>query len=62
MATSWGSWDSAQREKVDREPEPPARALPPQDVAALIVWIASAPTELVLNEVIVTPLEEQGWP
>jgi NAD(P)-dependent dehydrogenase (short-subunit alcohol dehydrogenase family) len=62
MATSWGSWDSAQREKVDREPEPPRQALPPHDVAALIVWIASAPTELVLNEVIVTPLEEQGWP
>jgi NADP-dependent 3-hydroxy acid dehydrogenase YdfG len=36
--------------------------LPPQEVAALIVWIAAAPAELVLNEAIVSPLEEQGWP
>jgi len=37
-------------------------ALPPDDVAALIVWIASAPQEVVLNEAIVTPLQERGWP
>jgi NAD(P)-dependent dehydrogenase (short-subunit alcohol dehydrogenase family) len=62
MATTWGAWDSTDREKLNPEPEPASRALPPQDVAALIVWIASAPPELVLNEVIATPLEEQGWP
>jgi NAD(P)-dependent dehydrogenase (short-subunit alcohol dehydrogenase family) len=62
MATSWGAWNAAVRDAVNREPEPPRRALPPEDVAALIVWIASAPPELVLNEVIATPLEEQGWP
>src|SRR5919202_1697929 len=62
MATSWGAWNAADRDAVNREPEPPSRALPPEDVAALIVWIASAPPELVLNEVIATPLEEQGWP
>ena len=62
MATGWGAWDSARREAVNRESATPTRALPPEDVAALIVWIASAPPELVLNEVIATPLEEQGWP
>jgi len=31
-------------------------------VAALIVWLAAAPDELVVNEAIVSPLEEQGWP
>jgi NADP-dependent 3-hydroxy acid dehydrogenase YdfG len=40
----------------------PSEALPPSRVAALIVWIAAAPSELVLNEVIVSPLKEQGWP
>jgi NAD(P)-dependent dehydrogenase (short-subunit alcohol dehydrogenase family) len=60
MATAWGTWNAAAREAAgEREP---AHALPPEDVAALIVWIASAPAELVLNEVIATPLEERGWP
>jgi len=45
-----------------RESPPPTKALPPDEVAALIVWIASAPPELVLNEAIVTPLEEGDWP
>jgi NADP-dependent 3-hydroxy acid dehydrogenase YdfG len=31
-------------------------------VADLIAWIATAPPELVLNEAIVSPLQEQGWP
>jgi len=26
------------------------------------VWIAAAPKELVLNEVIIAPLQETGWP
>ena len=38
------------------------KALLPAEVASLIVWIAASPAELVLNEVIITPLEEQGWP
>jgi hypothetical protein len=36
--------------------------LPPGEVAALIVWLAAAPAEVVLNEAIVSLLEEQGWP
>jgi NADP-dependent 3-hydroxy acid dehydrogenase YdfG len=40
----------------------PADALAPEQVAQLITWIAAAPPGLVLNEVTVTPLFEQGWP
>ncbi len=57
-----GAWSAAERHALPREPSPAARSLPPEDLAALIVWIAAAPKELVLNEVIATPLEEQGWP
>jgi NAD(P)-dependent dehydrogenase (short-subunit alcohol dehydrogenase family) len=62
MATSWGVWSPAERRAASLERVPATKALPPQDVAALIVWIAAAPPALVLNEVIVSPLEEQGWP
>jgi len=62
MATGWGNWsqDSMRRHRLD--PVPVRKALPPAQVAALIVWIAAARHELVLNEVIITPLEETGWP
>jgi NAD(P)-dependent dehydrogenase (short-subunit alcohol dehydrogenase family) len=62
MATSWGVWSPAARERAQGQPPPARTALPPQQVAALIVWLASAPAELVLNEAVVSPLEEQGWP
>jgi NAD(P)-dependent dehydrogenase (short-subunit alcohol dehydrogenase family) len=62
MATSWGVWSPAAREAVGDDRAPPSQALPPQEVAALIVWIATAPAELVVNEAVVSPLEEQGWP
>ncbi len=62
MATSWGVWSPDVRQSQQRDAQPPHVALPPQDIAALIVWIAIAPPELVLNEAIVTPLEERGWP
>jgi NADP-dependent 3-hydroxy acid dehydrogenase YdfG len=60
MDTSWGVWDPADR--GTSTPILPADALPPEQVAQLIVWMASAPADLVLNEVTVTPLTEQGWP
>jgi NAD(P)-dependent dehydrogenase (short-subunit alcohol dehydrogenase family) len=62
MATSWGTWSPEERHANAGEAPPAVRALPPAEVGALIVWIASRPPEVVLNEVIVTPLEEQGWP
>jgi 3-oxoacyl-[acyl-carrier protein] reductase len=61
MATSWGNWSGKERTEA-RETPSVTRALQPAEVAALILWIASAPREVVLNEVIITPLDEQGWP
>jgi NAD(P)-dependent dehydrogenase (short-subunit alcohol dehydrogenase family) len=62
MATNWGASFPTAAKPGKPEPLPATKALPPIDVAALIVWIAAAPAGLVLNEVIVTPLEETGWP
>ncbi len=63
MATGWGTaWAPEGEPAAHREPPPATRALPPEDVAALIVWVVSAPPALVLNEAIVSPLEEGGWP
>ena len=62
MATNWGTWSKAMRAASETEPPSVKKALPPAEVAYLIVWIATAPDELVLNEAIVSPLEEEGWP
>src|SRR6266487_4346046 len=62
MATHWGTWSSTERHTKPEEAPPVTKALPPAEVASLIVWIAAAPPELVLNEVIITPLDEGGWP
>jgi NAD(P)-dependent dehydrogenase (short-subunit alcohol dehydrogenase family) len=61
MATHWGTWSAEQRSGT-HEPSPPRDALPPETVANFIAWIATAPPELVLDEAIVTPLNEQGCP
>lgn len=61
MATNWGVWSAEERHRAESSPKS-SDALLPADVAALIVWIASAPPEVVLNEAIVTPLQERGWP
>ena len=63
MDTHWGDWTPEEREQSAQEgTRQPYEALPPSQVADLLVWIASAPAGLVLNESIVTPLHEQGWP
>ncbi|HYZ78247.1 MAG TPA: SDR family oxidoreductase [Gaiellaceae bacterium] len=62
MATHWGVWSPVERERQSPATPPSRDALPPTHVAALIVWLAAAPPELVLNEAIVTPLHETGWP
>jgi NAD(P)-dependent dehydrogenase (short-subunit alcohol dehydrogenase family) len=64
MATHWGAWSPEERHATGgpEDAEDPSAALPPSQVADLLVWIAAAPAGLVLNESIVTPLHEQGWP
>jgi NADP-dependent 3-hydroxy acid dehydrogenase YdfG len=61
MATHWGSWSGEERAERPRVANP-REALPPEHVAGLICWIATAPPEVVLDDVIVTPLDEQGYP
>ncbi|MGY1988527.1 SDR family oxidoreductase [Blastococcus sp. SYSU DS0669] len=63
MATSWGVWDPGSRRAAATGDAPdPREALPPERVAELVSWLVRAPGELVLNQVTVTPLHEQGWP
>jgi NAD(P)-dependent dehydrogenase (short-subunit alcohol dehydrogenase family) len=62
MATNWGVWSPGERSASPRQAPRPTQSLPPDRVAALVVWILTAPPEVVLNEAIVTPLEETGWP
>jgi NAD(P)-dependent dehydrogenase (short-subunit alcohol dehydrogenase family) len=61
MATGWGAWDAEQRRDPRPEP-PPTSALAPREVGRLITWICTSPPEVVLNEVVITPLLETGWP
>jgi NAD(P)-dependent dehydrogenase (short-subunit alcohol dehydrogenase family) len=61
MATHWGTWSPEER-PAEPDIASPREALPPERVAAFIAWIATAPPELVLDEAIVTPLDEQGYP
>ena len=62
MATDWGAFDLDARIGQERKVPSPTDALPPQRVADLLIWMCTAPAEVVLNEVIVTPLNEAGWP
>lgn len=62
MATHWGTWSSEERDGAGTAVAEPADRLPPERVAAYIAWLATAPPELVVNESVVTPLNEQGWP
>ena len=61
MATHWGDWSPDER-SAERPPKEAREALPPDRVAAFIAWVVTAPPELVLDEAVVTPLDEQGYP
>jgi hypothetical protein len=58
MATNWGAFPPEERREGARNEAPPARALPLERVADLIVWLAASPPEFVLTEGIVLPIEE----
>jgi len=61
MDTSWGVWTPEDRTNSGPQ-APSADALDPEHVARLILWIATAPPDVVVNEVTLTPLMERGWP
>mgnify|MGYP000070001464 CR=1 FL=1 len=60
--TNWGKWTPEARQGGDQQTKPSTEAMPPGELAGLLVWIAASPAGLVLNEVIATPLMERGWP
>lgn len=62
MATSWGTFDPAQRAARDDSAHDEEQSLDPAVVADLIAWMAISPGKPVLNEVTITPLREGGWP
>lgn len=61
MDTSWGAWSPEDRDSASGDVAT-AVSMPPDHVAQLITWIAQSPPDMVLNEVTVTPLFENGWP
>lgn len=61
MATNWGAWSSAERSSQSGTRSSP-KALSAASIADFIAWVVTAPPELVLDEVVVTPLDEQGYP
>ena len=58
MVTNWGDFSPEEREGGEPNETPPTRALRPERVADLIVWVAACPPEFVLTEGIVLPIEE----
>jgi 3-oxoacyl-[acyl-carrier protein] reductase len=58
MATNWGAFSPEERQEGEPNEAPPTRALPPERVADLIAWLAASPSEFVLTEGIVLPIEE----
>lgn len=62
MDTQWGAWTPSDRTDRPETGVSARESLPPAHVADLITWMALSPPEMVLNEITVTPLLEQGWP
>jgi NAD(P)-dependent dehydrogenase (short-subunit alcohol dehydrogenase family) len=60
MATHWGTWDPAGRDQPRQSAA--EDALPPEDVADYIAWLARAPAHLIVTESVVAPIRERGWP
>jgi 3-oxoacyl-[acyl-carrier protein] reductase len=58
MATNWGTFSPEGRQEGEPSGGPPTRALPPERVADLIAWLAASPSDFVLTEGIVLPIEE----
>jgi hypothetical protein len=44
--------------EMEREDASPGQVLPPEEVAAFILWLATSPPGFVLTEGIITPIEE----
>jgi len=58
MATNWGAFSPEERQEGGSKEASPSRVLPPERVADLIAWLVASPSEFVLTEGIVLPIEE----
>ena len=60
MATNWGAFSPEERQEEGESnlEASPTRVLPPERVADLIAWLVASPSEFVLTEGIVLPIEE----
>jgi NAD(P)-dependent dehydrogenase (short-subunit alcohol dehydrogenase family) len=58
MATNWGAFSPKERQEGGSKEASPSRVLPPERVADLIAWLVASPSEFVLTEGIVLPIEE----
>jgi len=59
MATNWGAFSPEERQEEGESNEAsPTRVLPPERVAELIAWLVASPSEFVVTEGIVLPIEE----
>ena len=58
MATNWGAFSPEERVEGETNGVPPTQALRPERVADLIAWLAASPSDFVLTEGIVLPIEE----
>lgn len=62
MSTNWGTFSADADRPTATRPHEEREALDPAVVADLIAWMVTSPGQPVLNEVVMTPLLEQGWP
>ena len=58
MDTNWGAFSPEERQEGGSNEASPTRVLPPERVADLIAWLVASPSEFVLTEGIVLPIEE----
>src|SRR5215212_3236037 len=58
MATNWGAFSPEERQEGGSKETSPTRVLPPEQVADLIAWLVASPSDFVLTEGIVLPIEE----
>ena len=58
MATNWGAFSPEERQQSEPNEAPATQVLQPEQVADFIVWFAASPSEFVLTEGILLPIEE----
>ena len=58
MATNWGAFSPEERQHSEPNEAPATQVLRPKRVAEFIAWFVASPSEFVLTEGIIVPIEE----